>query len=740
MAEPADRAALPPEAAARLVEFARTCKAAARAVSLYPAAHPAIVASLSRIAEATAALTQHRPCTIQVLSQELVTDQGSLPKPDPAVTELASLLHRHLIGRLTLNVGADAAAWRTLLLLLARAPEEVRADGGIAHLWATAGGPSIEITEIDYAEVLRERQSGPAAIENILAAALSGGAALQDEATIESLIETLADPAAARALMEQLERATAAAPQGVELHTGAFLSLVRALVTHASERGPEQLRSIFGQLGRAARHLSVDAMISLLAARAQPQALAGTVDVVGGVVDHMNDESIAGFVADDIVQERGATERLAHAFRALVPEYSRQRQLLALAREEVAQSEIGTGDQGFSDLWNRVEGILTSYSDERYVSTEYARELSHARTQPMDVERTSDDPPERVAAWLGTVSDVALRNLDHDLLTDLLSLESDPLRWRDVADTVAGHADDLVRVDFIEQALALIQKLTDEAAVDPARQPHAAAALERFGRGSLLKHMPAFLRNADPDMYEQVKRLCHTIGPTVIVRLAEGLAAEQDARARRRLRDILVGFGPKGAESVRALMNAGNWEVRRTAAFLLREFGGSAGLRELVPLLSDAEPLVQREAVHGLAMNGSREACTILLNAVLTTKGRARGTLVKEVLALRGDHAAAFFAHALRELEPDRLPELYDTAMEVLGGINSDEAVQALTIALHKGPWWAPFANRKRRGAAAESLRRIGSQASLDALREAAAHGPSGVRTAARAALERTAS
>ena len=75
---------------------------------------------------------------------------------------------------MTLNAGADAASWRTLLTLLARPPEDVRADGGIAHLWATAGGPSLEIKEIDYAEVLREKQGDAATIEHIIAAALAG--------------------------------------------------------------------------------------------------------------------------------------------------------------------------------------------------------------------------------------------------------------------------------------------------------------------------------------------------------------------------------------------------------------------------------------------------------------------------------------------------------------------------------------------------------------------------------------
>jgi hypothetical protein len=74
---------------------------------------------------------------------------------------------------MTLNPGADASSWRTLFLLLARSPAKVRADGGIAKLWTTAGGPSLEIEEIDYAEVLREKQGREAARDEIVAAALA---------------------------------------------------------------------------------------------------------------------------------------------------------------------------------------------------------------------------------------------------------------------------------------------------------------------------------------------------------------------------------------------------------------------------------------------------------------------------------------------------------------------------------------------------------------------------------------
>ena len=111
---------------------------------------------------------------------------------------------------------------------------------------------------------------------------------------------------------------------------------------------------------------------------------------------------------------------------------------------------------GFADLWKRVEGLLTSYSDKTWVSDEYGRELSSARVQAVDVERISDDPPERIAAWLATVNDAALRQPRHQLLVDLLVIETDPLRWRDVADTVVRYADDLVRVGRFGQAWHLV--------------------------------------------------------------------------------------------------------------------------------------------------------------------------------------------------------------------------------------------------------------------------------------------
>jgi hypothetical protein len=723
---------LEPQLALKLGEFARACKAAARAVALYPSSHPSIGASLGRLATATATLTETGPCRLRVRPDLLLIDGAAAARGDAAIAELAGMLYRHMIAGLTINAEADGDSWRTLLLLLARSPEDVRADGGIAHLWVTAGGPSLEIDEIDYAEVLRERHGAAATIEQAIAAALASPQLRLDDSAMRALVELVGDPGMLQALMEKLERDTEG--QGPEAATAAFLSLLRGLSEYVSRTAPQELDTVFRHMGRAAGWLSAEGMLQLLAQRARPGAESSGINVVGAVVDGMSDRAVADFVAGSVKANAGATERLAHAFQALVPQYDRQRQLLSLARDEMASAELGH-EATFEELWERVESMLTSYSDDQFVSTDYGRELAAARTRPVDVERTSDDPPERIAAWLATVSDAALRGLDQQLLLDLLSIEEDPGRWRDIANTVITHADDLVRVGYVEPAMALAERVVAQGEHAPERAAHAKDALARFGGGPMLKHVAAHLRSASDESTKRFAVICHAIGTPIIVPLAEVLAAEQDARARKRLRDILLGFGAQGRESVQQLMNASNWEVRRTAAFLLREFGGTEGLKELVPLLADSEPLVVREAIQGLAMNGSEAAYEILLAALAGATGRSRDTLVAQLVSMRDERAAPLFCFLLRRLNRRAHYPVYLAAIESLSAFGAPEALDALTFALHEGDWWAPFRTRRARAAAAASLRRIGTPGALGVLRTASARGTFGVRSAARAAL-----
>jgi HEAT repeat protein len=718
--------------ALRLAEFARACKAALRAVSLYPGGHPAIAATLGRLTELTATLTAAGPFTLEVRPHTIHVNACAPAKPDVAIVELSDVLRRQLVGTLTLNPGADSGSWRTLLMLLSRPADEVRADGGIGSLWATAGGPSMEIVEIDYAEVLREKQGDAAAADRLITAAMSG---LElDESGMRLLLDMVGDPARLAVLMQELEQRTEASPGSVRI--GAFLNIVRGLAEYVGRTNPGQLDQTLRQAGTAAGRLSAEGMLELLLRRTKPEAMAGSVDVVSAMVHRMSDATVAQFVSNSVIAERGPTDRLAQAFHALVPDADRQRQLLAIAQPEVAASEVGQ-EAAFQDLWQKVEAMLTSYSDEKFVSDGYARELSGARARAVDVEAASDDPPERVAEWLSTVADASLRDLDRMLLGDLLRIEEDGARWRDVAETVITHAEDLVRVGYFEPALQLAESVATEGARVPARNDPARAVLERLGRGAMIRLSAKQLRTADDESYERLKRLAHAIGPAVIAPLAEALSAEQDARSRRRLRDILVEFGAAGRESVQQLMNAANWEVRRTAAFLLREFGGAEGLKELQPLLMDTEPLVQREAIQALVLNGTDAASQILLEALTTTTGRPRQALISELTSTRDERAAPLFCYLVRHIDRKGFYAVFIGAIEALGSFGGPDAVEALKDALLSGTWTAPLRTRRTRASAAQALRKIGTTAAVAALREASTRGSRGVRSAAKAELKR---
>src|SRR4051812_26277767 len=210
MASPTTTEPMSAPQSAALADFARTCKAAARSVSLYPATHPAIQGALSRVVNASKRLTEAGDVSITVLPDLLVIEGRAPAKPDPSIGEFAELLHDRLVGELRIERDADATDWRTLLLLLARTTEELLADGGIGKAWAACGRSHFEIREIDYAEVQRERAGGAGAGWNrIIEFCLQGDAgAFIDDRALEAVIGALESPESFAELIKAVQGST----------------------------------------------------------------------------------------------------------------------------------------------------------------------------------------------------------------------------------------------------------------------------------------------------------------------------------------------------------------------------------------------------------------------------------------------------------------------------------------------------------------------------------------------------
>ena len=721
------------EQSAALAEFARACRTAARSVSLYPATHPSIQASLARVVTAAGKLIPSADLLVTVHPDTLVVEGRSPARPDTAVVELAMLMHERLIGAIRVSRAADALDWHALLLLVSRPPEELIAEGGIAKAWTATGRGNFEIREIDYAEVLRERAGGDGTRwDDIISYCLQGGSGPLDEAGLAALLGTLGKASEFAELLDRLQSATAGSDATIGARAAAILTLIRRMLEATAQWPKAQGEdAVLQTAATAMSKLTPDMMLEVIRQTVAPEA--EQAQTASALIGRLGDETIASFVAGSVVQARGASERLAQAFEALVPESDHKERLLNLAKDEAAHTPLGR-EASFEELWQSAAEMLTSYSDERFVGSEYARELSSARKQAVDVERVSDDPPDRIQAWLTTVSDDAVKELDRQLLQDLLQVEGDAEAWGEVAKLAVTQIERLTLGGLFQTAHTFTFAIVRETGAEgrPALREAAEAAVDHLAEGPLVRHLAHHLRRTEDVDLEPATRLCHTIGSRIVKPLTDVLVVEENTRAIRRLRELLFGFGAAGRDAVERLKRSSNPAVRRTAIDLLRMFGGSEALGELESMLEDADPQVQREAVRAITQLGTPEAFAILQRALLAA--RTSATMLQELIALRDDRIVPLLASVLSQSSPRGAQvNVHAQIMEALGGLGDHpDSARALRTVLYRGEWWAPFRTAALRRAAAAALRRIGTSATQAILEEAAKTGSRGVRSAAR--------
>ena len=719
--------------AARLTEFARACRAAARAVMMYPAGHPAIVTTLGRIVQVTSTASLPAPMKITVHANTLQIDGRSPARIDAAIGELAALLHDHLIGELTVNAGGDTEAWRNFLLILGKSTDDIRAEGGIARLWSTTAGTHVGIREIDYSEVLKERRGGdPAKWENILATCLEGDKTVDiDDEAAKWLLEVAGDEVQLGNLFAELESRSADV-QLTESRAAAFARLMQGIVAAAKKINPEGLDTILRNMAGALGRLSPEMMVSLLAHAGD--ATSDAANVINDVVARMSEQTIASFVARNVTKPDTSLDRVAQAFHTLVRDEDQQQRLLALAHDEAAAGPMGA-TEGFEDVWNSVaHKLITSYTDKPYVSDAYARELSTSRAQAVTIDQVSDDPPERLTAWLGTVATSELRKLDITLVMDLLTIEKDDQLWGNLMPPVVSLMEDLMLVGDFEAATELggIITAARESATQERRQ-HAMIAIDMLISGSMMRNMITHVAKIDEKQFERLKTMCKAMGDVLVRPLADAVSTNISDRTRERLTAILIAFGPAARLHVERMKASDNAAVRRTALYLLSEFGGSDALPDLKELLNDSSAQIQREAVRAIVAIGSDKAFDVLYQALATGSAQSRDVIMKALAAVRHEKAAPMFGYLMARVDhKGPLGNVYLSAVEGLGQLKDPTGVPPLKAALYRGEWWAPRRTSVLRNAAAAALARIGSPEAVEVLEEAMTAGPRGVRSAVR--------
>jgi hypothetical protein len=649
------------------------------------------------------------------------------------------MLHAHSVGELHLNGVLDPPAWHAFLVLIAQSPAEIRDEGGITRAWEAGGGGPLDVRQIDYAEVLRERVgSEDSDWERILSAYLEGEQSDLDDSMLQALLEIATDSQRLQLFIDGIVERSGEHWQSTQKTQ--LAKMLQALAAFVTRSDPGQLDRVLRNVAANIPRMSAE-MVSGLLEAPQPVDENGQpagIDLASELRERVDEALVAKFVAASVARDRQATARLAQAFQSLVPDPSNRERVLDLASSVAAAGPLGR-EPHFSELWQQAADLLSSYSDEKFISEEYARDLSQARTAAVEMDRIGEDPPERVAAWVATVSDEQVRRLDQQVLGDLIFVETRPDEWRKVLALALGRIEQLVLVGDLAPAQDLLDTLLHVSR--DRTSPFAAAAREgvtQLGAGEVMTHVLLFVRQAEDNDMPRVTRFCLSLGKSVVGRLIDALLVEDGARTIRRLREVLISFGSATRSRMAELCTSPNPAVRRIAIELVRAVGGSEALGLLLKLLNDDEIQVQREALRAVVQFGTDEGYAALREALTSGPQRTRDMISQSLVTLRDERAAPLFVYIVRQGHlRGKFEKIYASAIESLGAlrVSSDLTIGALADAARRGEWWHPLRTQRLRSAAVRALKTIGSPDAYAMLQQLAETGGFGARGPARAAL-----
>ena len=435
--QPAQRQPMPAEQSAALAEFARACKAAARAVSLYPGAHPAIGRSLTRLVVGGRRLSGADGDASLVVHPDHARHRrpGARRGPMRPSASSPTLLHGRLIGALRVSAGADADDWRALLLLLARAAR--RPDRRGRHRQGLGGHRAAATSTSRKSTTPRCCASARAATSARLGPRprlLPQGRVGRRSTTsvIDSLLDALGD---ARTLRRAARPpATTRRSRGLEPSAPGS---ARSCSCCARRSRPSRQRKP-GDAGRRcstpwptpAPHLSPEMLLGLLA---EPRVAASprTPPIATGVLDRMTTARSRRSSPESVTLGAGRLGAAGAGVRGARPGRRRGRgRCSTLAHGRGRGRPNSAQDPRFDELWQSARRHAATYSDKGFVSADYARELTAAR----DAGRRGRAPvgrPARADRGVARHGERAARCSELDLLLtlDLMRIENEPDSW-----------------------------------------------------------------------------------------------------------------------------------------------------------------------------------------------------------------------------------------------------------------------------------------------------------------------
>jgi hypothetical protein len=745
----ADAPTLSPEVSRGVSSLARTLVAAARSWALYPPDHPAVRGSLDRLRGAIAETSGGQVFSFGVTPETLLVAGIPVGGRDAgAIAEAARWLHDRDILQMTFAGEISVAALQRLLGVLSEDSRIIRRRGGPAKVWAEEGDAAIAVEQIDFSQVLEDREvTNPVRRKDDLWRSIIRGILDRrkptDEAAQKRLLEISGDVIAIGELANDViaPHHTMDGSPMLTSQAAAVVAAYRHLVGIVDVLSPERRNEVMQNLAAATANLNPHVVMQMLAGEG---LLEGSGDggggagdgggVVAGVVEAMDDNRVAQLLATTLAIEGQASARLATVFNTIATDDDRKARVLSLTRRMLSETDFGRQD-AFQSLWSSMEELLLTYNEKPFVSTSYRAGLDGVGTR---AEQMASDVPADLVEMLDSLGQDNVRRLSVRLLIDLLTLEKDPARAPEIARDVAALTEDLLLAGDYESTLAVVTALQTQAVDTTA----VASQSSRVALDGVVNTVP-FVETAETlgEMAEpeaqMFAEICQRVGPAATDALKAHLESEAVTTGRTRATAIIREYGARAVGRLASLIGSNKWAAQRNAAELLGEIATAEAVPLLQPLLRGQDPRVTTAAVRALSNIKDPAAAKAVHTVLRAATGEQRRAVVGALVAQRDARVVPVLVRILDDSDPFSAdhPLVLDT-LAALSQVGDDHAVPALNTVMRKKRLFAPKKSRALKEQALAALRAIKTPAAAGAIEEAAKTGDRMLRKLARAGAQ----
>jgi hypothetical protein len=727
----ADAPTLSPEVSRSVSALARTLVAAARSWALYPPDHPAVSGSLDRLRIAIGETTNGQVFAFGVTPDTLLVAGISVGGRDAgAIADAARWLHDRDILQMTFAGEVGLPALQRLLGVLSEDARIIRRRGGPAKVWAEEGDAAIALQQIDFTQVLEDRDAtNPVRRKDDIWRSIVRGILDRekpaDQAAQGRLLEISGDVTAIGELANDVI-APHHAMDGSPMLTSQAAAVVAAyhyLVGIVDVLSPERRQEVMQNLASATANLNPHVVMQMLSGGGGERAgdEAGDGGVVSGIVGAMDDSRVAQLLATTLAIEGQASDRLATVFNTIATDDDRKTRVLSLTRRMLSETDFGRQD-AFQSLWSSMEELLLTYNERPFVSASYRTGLDQVAGR---AEQMASDVPADLIEMMDSLGQDNVRRLSVRLLIDLLTLEKDPARAPELARDVAALTEDLLLAGDYESTLAVVAALQSQAADAAA----VACQGSRLALDGVVSTAP-FVETAEilGDMAEpeaaMFADICARIGPAATDALKGHLEPEADTPARTRATAIIRQYGARAVGRLGSVVGSKQWASQRNVADLLGDIAAPEGVPLLQPLLRGQDARVTTAAVRALSNINDPAAARAVHTALRAATGDQRRAVVDALVAQRDARVVPLLVRIVEESDPFSADHaIVLDALGALSTVGDDQAVPALATLMRKKRFLARKKTRALKEQAVATLRAIRTPAAARAIEDAAKSG-----------------